>query len=282
MPRGAPPREAKTGTHGVVARDAPRVVVLRRGPTRHVRLLAWDLRDDTIEAGQWLVGGVDPGPCGLSPNGQLFVYEGRKAGRNFTAVSRPPFFTALAFWPSHQPWTGGGFFVDDRHLVLGVVDLAPASGALVPPALRLTNVWTYFGSRASKGESVSDAARRAPEARQGWLPGEGHDVSRKPNPRAAGVDLVRTRASSRSRGRFVLVADGSEHDLGDLDWADWAHDGSLVSGDAGLLLRRGLEETLRGQPPRVVADLRAQRFEPSPPPPEALAWPAYLRRARRR
>jgi len=63
----------KTTTHGIVARDADVAVVLRRGPTRHVRLLTWDLRSDTVRGGQWLVGKVYFEACGLSPDGELFV-----------------------------------------------------------------------------------------------------------------------------------------------------------------------------------------------------------------
>ena len=62
-------------TYGIVARDAPVAVVFRRGPTRHLRLLRWDLAGDTLTAGQWLVGSVNPATCGLSPDGELLVYD---------------------------------------------------------------------------------------------------------------------------------------------------------------------------------------------------------------
>ena len=124
-------RAPKTTTHGIVARDAEVAIVLRRGPTRRVRLLRWNLRDDTVQGGQWLEGTVTSGACAVSPSGELFVYFARKAGRTFTCVSRPPYFTALAFWASELPWTGGGFFAEDDHIVLGLTH-APDEGALPP------------------------------------------------------------------------------------------------------------------------------------------------------
>ncbi|MCA9625634.1 MAG: hypothetical protein KC731_41715 [Myxococcales bacterium] len=133
---------SKTTTHAIVARDADLVIVLRRGPSRHVRLLRWDLRRDEVEGGQWLMGTVTFGACSLSPKGELLVYVARKGSRTFTAVSRPPYFTALAFWESELPWTGGGFFVDDDHLVLGVTH-EPNQGSL-PPRLKISDIWSYL------------------------------------------------------------------------------------------------------------------------------------------
>ena len=34
----------------------------------------------------------------------------------FTAVSRPPYLTALAMWPEGSTWGGGGRFIDNRTL----------------------------------------------------------------------------------------------------------------------------------------------------------------------
>ncbi|MGI9426337.1 MAG: hypothetical protein ACR2PA_24375, partial [Hyphomicrobiaceae bacterium] len=42
----------------------------------------------------------------------------RKNEGVWTAISRPPYFTALAIWPSFGHWTGGGTFRTDNFLVL--------------------------------------------------------------------------------------------------------------------------------------------------------------------
>ena len=110
-----------TRLFGLVARDARTAVVLRRGPSKHVRMLLWDLATDEITPGQWLAGRVYDPRCGVSPDGQLVVYFAGKFGtklRTFTAVSRPPYFTALALWPEGSTWGGGGFFEENRKLIL--------------------------------------------------------------------------------------------------------------------------------------------------------------------
>jgi hypothetical protein len=111
----------------VFASEAPVAVVLRRGPTEWVELIRWDTSTDLFEHGQWLHGRIYAERCGLSPNGRLFVYFAAKWGRvrkdegykyTFTAVSKPPYFTALAMWPQGCTWGGGGRFIDDRTLRL--------------------------------------------------------------------------------------------------------------------------------------------------------------------
>lgn len=37
----------------------------------------------------------------------------------WTAISTPPFFSALALWPAFGRWTGGGFFETNRALLIG-------------------------------------------------------------------------------------------------------------------------------------------------------------------
>ncbi len=42
----------------------------------------------------------------------------RAIGNCWTAISTPPYFTALAFWPSDGNWTGGGVFVSNRAIAI--------------------------------------------------------------------------------------------------------------------------------------------------------------------
>ncbi|MEI4878442.1 hypothetical protein, partial [Klebsiella pneumoniae] len=78
---------------------------------------------DTFEPGQWFHGRIYETLSDLSPNGELFLYLARKAQtpererseytHKWTAITRPPYFTALALWPAGDSWDGGGYFVDD-------------------------------------------------------------------------------------------------------------------------------------------------------------------------
>lgn len=113
---------------GLLARDAPRAVILRRGPTRRVQQLLWHTDTDTFEEGQWFYGRIYEWGCDLSPDGTFFLYLARKAEtlerarsrttHKWTALSRPPYFTALALWPAGDTWSGGGMFLSDHSLWL--------------------------------------------------------------------------------------------------------------------------------------------------------------------
>jgi hypothetical protein len=106
----------------IIARNAPVAVIFRRGPSRLVRMLTWDLRKDRIEGGQWMNARLRVDLCDVSPNGKLvacFVVSYRKAPGTWTAISRPPNFSALAVWPVGDSWgNGGGLFTSDTHFLL--------------------------------------------------------------------------------------------------------------------------------------------------------------------
>jgi hypothetical protein len=107
--------------YAIVAREADVAVVFRRGPSRQVRLLRWNLRTDEIEAGQWFKGRIYERSCDLSPNGEKLVHFAASMKPpllSWTAVSRPPYLTALVLWPKGDCWNGGGWFLNNRDLVL--------------------------------------------------------------------------------------------------------------------------------------------------------------------
>ncbi|MEL7116668.1 MAG: hypothetical protein AAGP08_13980, partial [Pseudomonadota bacterium] len=85
----------------VFARESERTVILRQGPSKTYRMILWDRKTDRFEDGQWLKSKVYPERCALSPDGQHFIYfalDGRwdeRTGGSYTAISRPPYFTAL-------------------------------------------------------------------------------------------------------------------------------------------------------------------------------------------
>ncbi|MEZ5752276.1 MAG: hypothetical protein R3D60_10025 [Paracoccaceae bacterium] len=105
------------------ARDTERAVILRRGPTRATAMILWDTRHDRFTEGQWIKHKIYAERSHLSPDGRHLIWFGyRGMGHDhrflggFTAISRPPFFTARAFFPQGETWGGGGTFVDNRHV----------------------------------------------------------------------------------------------------------------------------------------------------------------------
>lgn len=112
-----------------LAPKAPLGVVLRRGPSPWAQLVAWNRETDHFTPGQWFHGRVHERRCDLSPDGRLFVYfackhgprrDDEDVGECWTAISRPPYFTALALWPNLGAWYGGGVFKTDRDVLLDV------------------------------------------------------------------------------------------------------------------------------------------------------------------
>ena len=96
-------------------------VILRHGPSDQVLLIRWNLEQDTFEQGQWLKGRVYERRCDLSPDGELLLYfaaDQRRSMSSWTALSRPPYFTALALWPKNNTFGGGGMFASRTNLLL--------------------------------------------------------------------------------------------------------------------------------------------------------------------
>lgn len=110
--------------YGISARDGRSVVLIRRGPTKQVALLRWWLDGDRIEEGQWFKGYLYGRWCDLSPDGDYLLYfagdQHRGAGNygTWSAISHPPFLTALALWPKGDTWSGGGLFLGQQHIAL--------------------------------------------------------------------------------------------------------------------------------------------------------------------
>lgn len=139
-----------------LARGAPVGVILRRGPSQWAHLTLWDRRSDRFTAGQWFRGRVYERRCDVSPDGRYFVYFAAKngprddphgIGEAWTAISRPPYFTALGLWTNLGSWYGGGVFDTDRQLQLDATcSLQPHRAFPVPhlkirPMAAATSPW---------------------------------------------------------------------------------------------------------------------------------------------
>lgn len=100
--------------------------ILRRGPTKWVRLLGWNTEEDTISSGSWFHGKIYEDGCSVSPDGKLFAYfatkydgpKTRGVDYAWTAVSKLPWLTALALWPQSDTYGGRARFVDNQTLII--------------------------------------------------------------------------------------------------------------------------------------------------------------------
>lgn len=274
----------------IVARKAPVAAVFRRGPSKQVMLLRWDLTSDRFEAGQWLKGRIYERRCDLSPSGELLLYFGgnqKPPYYTWSAVSRLPFLTALALWPKGDTWGGGGLFEDERRIALDhrADQLSLAPGFRVPRGFEVG----LFDSRGGPGddlesrrletdgwilESVGEFPGHS-RAGEIWYPARSPRVWSKRHPRERYTLEMSLRGYGERNGPwqvldFKLKSKGVVRDLGSCDWADFLPDGSLAVAREGRIIRsaKPLDETAD----RTIADLRDCRFEPVAAPESARVW----------
>ncbi len=291
----------ETRLHFIVARKAPVAVVFRRGPSRQVELLKWDLTTDELVAGQWLKGRIYERRCDLSPTGEYLIYFAAKYEtelRTWTAVSRPPFLTALALWPKGDAWGGGGLFDSDRRIRLNhrPDEMNLLDGFRLAPSMRIEPL----GDRPGWGED--DPIHDFRLVRDGWRLVENgaqeheHDYGkaspwvtfdppiqyrREVGPRKRPITLETSIKGLKERdGPWYIqtyrLLDGDEsiREIGRADWMDAAPDGGLRLARDGRLLRLDVDTVVDWATAefREVADLRDHRFEPRTAPREALNW----------
>lgn len=301
VPALADPSRARL--FAIVAREARRAVVFRRGPAHKTRLFVWNLRDDTLEGGQWFFGRIYERRCDLSPDGELLSYfAGKFVGPHgtWTAISRPPYFTALAFWPKGDSWGGGGLFEDARTFLLnhregdGEREIATLPGTPVTHGFKVKP----FGRYSGWGEDDPIYSERL--TRDGWSVASLTEARKQSfdapvrivfdPPRARILKLtgggkqrslrlrVLTHGYHEKGGRsWVETADVLDHegtmlrDFGRIDWIDVDHNGDILLAREGRLerLRRG---ELRAGSPKLVAHLHSMTFDPIEAPAWARTW----------
>jgi hypothetical protein len=287
----APP---STRIYAILAQKSPLAAVFRRGPSKQVALLRWNTDTHEFEFGQWFKGRIYERRCDLSPSGEKLIYfaaKYREPLRTWTAISRPPYFTALALWPKGDAWGGGGLFENERTILLNhrADERQLADGFRLPKGLTVKP----FGNHPGRGEDDPIWSSRL--ARDGWVlqdAGAWHE-----NRRGAELsfEYERPQIWNKARGHWAIELrllgvherDGPwyvlEHkvinsdretvlQLGRSDWADWSHSGDVLFARDGRLYcitvsgRHGL-----GKPMKLI-DLRGYRFEPVESQPAASLW----------
>ena len=284
----------------LLARKGDAGVVLRRGPSKQVLLLRWDLKRDSFEAGQWLKGRVYERRCDLSPSGDRLVYFAasyRGPYQTWTAVSRPPYFSALALWPKGDAWGGGGFFSSENELLLNhpPTQRAMAPGFSIPRKLRVDALpdagsgedAPLFEQRLRRdGWKLVQSGTWVEQGRAArlWIKCDPPEVWSKPHPmRSISCRLLmQTEGIKEKDGPWYVTSyrvqrdDGANAlDLGRADWADWSSMGDLLFAKEGRLFRVSLTSRKGFDPEastRQLVDLNSLKFEPREAPPDAKSW----------
>lgn len=293
----APP-DPSTRIFGIVAREAPRVLLLRRGPSKHVLAITWDTIRHEFHAGQWFKGRIYEHRCDLSPSGERLVYlaaNNKAPLYAWTAVSRPPFLTALALWKNCGTWGGGGLFERERALALNSGGrLQPDDGFRLPKGFVVKPVATWAG----RGED--DPIRTLRMQRDGWTLDDEGTTGQYSRSGRFKWEYLRPQRWSKLRRKMRLerrvlgvgetngpwyttehrVFDGAGEvvlDLGLTDWADWSHSDELLFARDGRVFRAGIRADGVLHLPEELIDLRSLRFEAVPPSAEATTWDLPVR-----
>jgi len=271
MAADVPPR-----LHVIIARRAPVAVVFRRGPSRAVATLRWDLTEDTLTLGQWLRGRIYARRSDISPDGRHVIYfamDGRwgsPLGGSWTAVARTGWLKALALWAKGDCWNGGGLFLDNRRYWLNDGPFRHREAARWSGLVRVPNAPL---ARPGSGECPGIYLPRL--IRDGWrLVSEDRWGAELHRDLPAGWRLIKFFHADPT----VPVGKGvywEEHLLStpggrlearpDWEWAERAGSEVLFA-EQGALWRQPIAAPKDLPAPRLVADLGPMAFEARPAP----------------
>jgi hypothetical protein len=276
----------------IFARRSHTAVVFRRGPSKWVQVIRWNTKTDAFELGQWFHGRIYELRCDLSPDGSLLVYFAQKISARslkdkeytyaWTAISKPPYLTALALWPKGDCWNGGGLFESDKKLLLYHLEKTKPHPDHKPPG------WLHV-SLAGCGRGEDDPLFDDRLQRDGWLlkrewqvknlmypkwyQTTQPEVREKTNRKGSGI-LRLTRSIQRLRysEEFLVLSDKGAKGtpISRASWADWDQSGRLVFCKEGKVF--AAQVTTEGLKAKELADFNSSRPEPLPPSRAATIW----------
>ena len=284
----------------ILARNGRHAVIFRRGPSKQVLLIKWDRRKDQFELGQWFKGRIYERRCDLSPSGEMLVYFAAKHKGpigTWTAISRPPYLTALALWPNMGTWGGGALFESEYSLLLNHDSLHRklAEGFRVPARMRVHPL----GGQPAGGEDNPIYHMRL--VRDGWtLKQRGSRTDYKGNApikwrftipqiyeksvgrrKAACCLQMKLRGIGERSGPWYLLdyevldeAGECRLELPRTDWADWDDNGDLLFSQGGKLFRLAWSKARVGdrEAAQELADFSGLRFAVKETPKRATQW----------
>lgn len=162
----------------------------------------------------------------------------RRVMGSWTAISTPPYFSALAIWPSIGRWTGGGTFHLDRDIVLGEAQygLTPIANIPIPATVKIRSHLIAGGLRPSA---------YAPSA---------------------------TESDEHTRVAVALHGAGLKW----IDWIHLRHREDMLFAGDGRIFRlrrwRSVAEASYLEKADALTDFRDMTFELLPAPASAMRW----------
>lgn len=262
----------------IFARRGDRAVIFRRGPSKQVQLVLWHTASDKFVPGQWFKGRIHGYCSDLSPDGKYLVYYAEKHTGpmcQWTAISRPPYLTALVLWKSTR--TGGGLFESDTSVRLhcSYRGMTPLEGAL-PDGWRLC-----YRSSSDDDERETNEQRRL--KRDGWrrVANSGLPVDHKKrrphvwtrqNDRGVVLEQRTGRSGLHPSMTYLVHRPGTkENILAAAEWADFDQQGRIVFARAGGLWEATFADD-GALAERLLHDFNEHVFEAVIAPEEMRHW----------
>ncbi|WP_051311727.1 hypothetical protein [Zooshikella ganghwensis] len=282
--------ENSTRLYAIWARKAPVGVIFRRGPSKRVQLVKWNLTNNQLYSGQWFKGRVYERRCDLSSNGDYLIYfaaNHKPPYGTWTAISHPPFFTALALWPKGDVWGGGGLFdADDKGITLNhrPTEMELGENFKLPANFRVRP----HGERSGWGEDDPIMSHRL--IRDGWIKLQKGKWLENSTQSRVWIEYIepevweKKSVSSKVSIQILLhgineqlgpwyvqelkyIVEGKENTIGRCDWADINEAGTIYYSNKGILYKKTLNRSSE-----IVADLSSNTFEEVPPSSGTKKW----------
>jgi len=268
----------------ILAREAPRAVIFRRGPTRQAQQILWHTDTDRFEPGQWLKGRLYERRCDLSPDGTLLIYFAAKhtgPKYSWTAISKPPYFTALALWKKGDSWDGGGLFTKSDSIWLNhpEAQCRQIEGRL-PTRFKLHNNGertlgedgpVYFTRLERDGWVTIDTGEFQPPRKVGV----GYTTIRpeiliKSHDKAISLECKSHMAGFKRVEHFSAILPGAGPVALNANWADFDQSGRLVFARNGRLFALSRQESKTREV--QLADFASFAFKEVLAPDWASSW----------
>ncbi len=262
-------------------------------------LARWRTDTDEFIEGQWFKGRIYERRADLSPSGELLIYFAAKFKESYawTAISHPPYLSALALWHKQDTWGGGGLFATERVVELNhrEEERVLAEGFSLPKSIKIKPCGEYPG----RGEDFPIMDYRM--LRDGWeliTRGEWFENKfgariwieykvpmtwKKANQKIPKYDLIYQLVGVHERDGASYLTDhmvrdnntGAELTLGRTDWADWCRRGDLLYAKDGKLYRLPFEnqDVLPSlESSQLLYDFTTSEFIARKSPDEANSW----------
>jgi hypothetical protein len=281
----------------IFAREAHQAVIFRCGPSIWTEIILWDTDADTFTEGHWFRGTIDTYLCDVSPDASKMIYTAEKNHKwwildsatkhNWTAISRPPYLTALAMW-ANSDTPGGGYFEDDKTVYVALTEQAiQAQNQPLPEGFRVQSLFPTYDI-GKYDLSVRDGIYyNLLLEKRGWARIEGDFSWNKILHHYESAKVIWWKDSfdhsysllwmmplsgydHRYRFRLLRHQSNAEFEVDNCAWADWDQRGRLIYINSGsLFVGNLLSDRIE---PVQIADFSANQRKLFPPPAWARTW----------